>query len=402
MTETVRVEPNPTESGGVDLMSPEAAAAPQDIYRRMHKQCPVAHSLSHGGHVITRYEDVLQSFRDHKLFSSEMALHMGLGTERPMIPQQIDPPEQTRYRKILDNQFSRKRMKVLEPIMREQAAELLRTFADQETVEFNKAFAVPFPCRVFLSLMGLPQEDLDLFLEFKDNILRSQQIEPDATKAYYLRAATGKRIYAYFDKAFDRLSEAPEEDSILCYLLTVELDGKKLTRNELLDITFLFLLAGLDTVTASIGCFVSFLAQNPNRRQELVDDPSLIPNAVEELLRWETPVMSVPRVTKRECEISGVTIPENTMVSLQCGAANLDDEEFVDGDTVRWDRKFNRHLAFGGGVHRCLGSHLARMELQIMLEELLKHMPQFSLEPGKKPVYSPGIREVQVLPLKIG
>ena len=90
------------------------------------------------------------------------------------------------------------------------------------------------------------------------------------------------------------------------------------------------------------------------------------------------------------------------MVSLQCGAANLDDEEFVDGDTVRWDRKFNRHLAFGGGVHRCLGSHLARMELQIMLEELLKHMPQFSLEPGKKPVYSPGIREVQVLPLKIG
>jgi cytochrome P450 len=181
--------------------------------------------------------------------------------------------------------------------------------------------------------------------------------------------------------------------------LTAEVDGHRLTDNDILDICYLFLLAGLDTVTATLGCSVSYLAQHADHRDALVADPSLVPAAVEELLRWETPVPGVPRIATRDVEIAGETIAAGESVMCLIGAADVDPTEFPDPETIDFAREGNRHLAFGGGVHRCLGSHLARLELRVALEELHRRIPDYALKPGEEPRYTMGIRSVDYLPL---
>ncbi len=389
---------NPDSDGKVNLFSAEFAGCPQPVYKRMREQCPVAHDLLTGGPIVSRHEDVIWALRHPEIFSSEMDIQIALGTERPMIPQQIDPPSQTAYRRILDPQFSRRRMELIEPDVRAHARRLVEAFADDGECEFNSAFAIPLPCTAFLRLMGLPTEELDLFLELKDGIIRPQTKTDDPNEASEIRARTGKRIYAYFEKLIEERRSAKGDD-LMSHLVEVELDGRKLTNNEILDISFLLLLGGLDTVTATLGCSVAFLANHPDHRRRLVADPTLIPAAIEELLRWETPVMVVPRVAKRDIELHGVQIAEGQLVSLLLGASNGDDAEFTSAQTIDFDRERNRHLAFGAGPHRCLGSPLARMELRVALEELHARVPDYQVKPGETPRFSPGIREVQYLPL---
>ena len=213
-----------------------------------------------------------------------------------------------------------------------------------------------------------------------------------------VRRATGKRIYDYFDKVLDE-REVERRDDLLSQFLDAEVDDHSLTREDILDICYLFLLGGLDTVTASLGCMVSYLAQHPEQRQSLVDDPSLVPGAVEELLRWETPVPGVPRVLTEDIEVVGEQLLAGDRVTLLLGSANIDVTEFPEPTTVDFERPANRHLAFGGGIHRCLGSHLARMELRVALEEMHRRIPDYSIKPGETPKYTMGIRAVEHLPL---
>lgn len=393
---------NPTADGKIVQFSPEFAACPQPVYERMRRQCPVARDSFTGSPVISRHEDVVWALRKPELFSSEMELEMALGTARPMIPQQIDPPAQTRYRRILDPLFSRRRMEQIEPAVRAQASELIDGFFAAGECEFNQAFAIPLPCTAFLSLMGLPAEKLGLFLELKDGIIRPHMRTNDPGEAAQLRLETGKRIYAYFEDLIEERRRSSGGDDLMSFLVDAEVDGRKLTRHEILDICFLLLLAGLDTVTATLGCSVAYLAQHPEQREQLVADPSLVQAAVEELLRWETPVTAVPRVLRRDLTLHGVDMKAGELVSLLLGASNTDENEFEDPNCVHFDRERNRHLAFGGGPHRCLGSHLARMELRVALEELHRRIPDYRIKAGETPRFSPGIREVQYLPLVWG
>jgi cytochrome P450 len=279
----------------VNLTKPEFAARPQPVYARLHEHFRVATAFGIGAPLLSRYEDVVFALRHPKIFSSEMDIHMALGTERPMIPQQIDPPAQTSYRKILDSQLSRERVLALEPDIRRHANELIDRIADGGECEFDRAFAIPLPCRAFLAFMGLPQEDLELFLELKNGIIRPPVPPADLAAAYEFRANTAKRIYAYFERVIDERIAAPRDD-LMTYFTRAEVDGRKLSRNEILDVCFVFLLGGLDTVTATLGCSVAYLAANPAHRRRLATDPAVIPLAVEELLRWETPVMMLPRL----------------------------------------------------------------------------------------------------------
>ncbi len=393
--------PNPDpETRTVNLFDGELARCPQPVYQRMHAQCPVARAAMTNSPVISRYEDVIKGLRDPELFSSEMDMQMALGTERPMIPQQIDPPLQTRYRKLLDPHFSRKKMIELEPVIRADASALIDRFVDEGHCDFDPDFAIPLPCHAFLRLCGLPQEDLDLFLSLKNGIIRPQletkSIDMEVNKK--ARVETGHRIYAYFEDVIDDRKKSPRDD-LMTRLVQSEIDGHRLTRNDILDICFLLILAGLDTVTATLGCNIAYLAANPDQRRRISADPELIPNAVEELMRWETPVIAVPRVATRDVEIGGLEIEQGELVSFLIGAANLDEIEFPDAGAVDFDRERNRHLAFGSGPHRCLGSHLARMELRVAMEEWHRRIPDYAVEPGKAPRYSPGIREVMELPL---
>ncbi|MEE8165226.1 MAG: cytochrome P450, partial [Myxococcota bacterium] len=324
---------------------------------------------------------------------------MALGTERPMIPQQIDPPAQTRYRKLLDPLFSLRRSNDLAPKVREQANLLIDKFIDDGECEFDSAFAIPLPCTVFLYLLGLPLDELDLFLGIKDDIIRPHMKTEDLEEMVQVRKDAGQRLYQYFGKVIDERQTQPGGDDLMAAFLSFEIDGEKLTRNEILDICFLTLIAGLDTVTATLGCNIAYLASNPKQRQRLVEKPQLIPGAIEELLRTETPVTALPRIVKKDTTVSGVRLKADEMVTVVLGASNMDESHFDDPDKVDFERERNRHLAFGGGTHRCLGSHLARMELRVAMEEWHRRIPNYEIKPGETPTYSPGIREVQYLPL---
>ena len=413
-TKVPEAPPNPDPATGeVQLFSGEVAACPQAVYRGLVKECPVARVATFGTPVLSRYEDVKWALAHPEIFSSEMEKQMDLGTERPMIPQQLDPPRQTRYRKLLDPLFSRKRMRAFEPRVRERAGLLIDGFVAAGECEYDQAFAIPLPCSAFLEVMGLPQEDLGLFLELKDSIIRPwTRLSADEAQAssaedmvrlqdatHRIKHDAGQQIYRYFEDAL-ALSEKQSSEDLLGFLVRVEKDGVKLERTEQLDICFLLLIAGLDTVTATLGCNMVYLASNPEARRRLVADPTLLDGAIEELLRWETPVTGVPRLVKKEVTVHGVTLQPGEIVSLLLGASNLDEAEFDDPERVDFARGQNRHLAFGVGAHRCLGSHLARMELRVGLEEWHRRIPEYRLRPGAVPSYSPGIREVTYLPLE--
>ena len=188
-------------------------------------------------------------------------------------------------------------------------------------------------------------------------------------------------------------------DDLLSRFLDAEVDGERLSREDILDICFLFLIAGLDTVTSTLDCMFSYLAQHPEPRRLLVEDPSIIPAVMEELLRWETPVMGVARVAVADTELAGCPIHAGDQVMIMLGSANTDEAEFGDADVVRWDREVNRHLAFGGGIHRCLGSHLARQELRIALREWHRRIPEYRVADGHTLVYTPAIRSIDHFPM---
>jgi cytochrome P450 len=211
-------------------------------------------------------------------------------------------------------------------------------------------------------------------------------------------AETGDEIYAYFNAVLDTREKEPRDD-ILTEILNAKVDGEQLTREEVLDICFVFLLAGLDTVTDSLTCAFLYLAEHPTHRQQIVDDPSIIPGAVEELLRWETPVITANRICTQDTEVVGCPVNSGDMVSVNLGAANVDTAEFPDAFDVRFDREQNRHLAFGGGVHRCLGSHLARRELRVVLREWHRRIPDYEVKPGIELKYAVGLRSVENLEL---
>ncbi len=401
--------PNPDpESGEVKLFDPELARCPHHVYRKLLAERPVTRAALTKSPVISRYEDVVWALRNPEIFSSAMDLQMALGTERPMIPQQIDPPEQTRYRRLLDPHFSRRKMEALVPDIRHHAGALIDKFWDRGECEFDQEFAVPLPCTAFLSLCGLPLSDLEFFLRLKNGIIRPAAAYPEefaglsldesVEKGKEVRARSGREIYEYFTQVIED-RERERKDDLMTRLVHAEIDGEKLAHEEILDICFLLILAGLDTVTATLGCNIAYLASNPEQRERIVADPALIPSAVEELLRWETPVTGVPRLVRRDVKLHDFEIKEGELVTLLLGASNLDDEHFQHAEDVDFGRERNLHLAFGAGPHRCLGSHLARMELQVAMEEWHRRIPDYAIKPGEKPTFSPGIREVMYLPI---
>ncbi|MDO8363045.1 MAG: cytochrome P450 [Actinomycetota bacterium] len=341
--------------------------------------------------------------RSHELFSS--ASDMPLGNVRPLIPLNIDPPQHSKYRKILDPLFAPKAMDRIEDDVRARANKFIDEFIDRGEVNFSEEFAEKFPSAVFLGLMGLPWDQLETLMGLRDGILHPERFDPQVTvdpmARFTVMNETGQRIYAYFNEQLDAREAIPTDD-ILNHFITAQVDGERMSRNEILDLCYLFLIAGLDTVSDSLTCMFAYLATHPEHRAQIVDDPAIIPSAVEELLRWESPVpYGVPRVATRDVVLpNGATITEGTAVTVSYGGANIDPSEYADWDTVRFDRDANRHIAFGGGVHRCLGSHLARRELRIALGEWHSRIPVYGLKAGHEQLeFPPGLRHVKDLTL---
>ncbi len=399
-TDTSVEEGNPLSG-----MDPEMAAHPQPVFKLMRDDMPVMEmdmGMGSGrGVLLSRKEEIDQALRHPEIFSSNMDA-VDLKNKRPMIPLQIDPPEHKKFRKLLDPLFAPRKMALLEDEVSALVNRLIDRFIDRGEVDFAKEFSIPFPSQVFLTLLGLPLDELDRFLVMKDGIIRPDHV---TGKLYGSRAVNeyqqkvADSVYDYFDEILDQ-REVERRSDLLSLFLDAEVEGDRLSREDILDICFLFLIAGLDTVTATLDCMFSFLAQHPEHRRQIVEDPGVIPNAIEELLRWETPVMGVARVAVEETELGGCPIHKGDAVMIMLGSANTDEAEFPDADVVRFDREVNRHIAFGGGIHRCLGSNLARLELRVALREWHKRIPEYEVEPGHTLVYTPSIRSIEHFPMR--
>jgi cytochrome P450 len=391
-------------SGPMAAMGPDMAANPQPVWKMLRDDMPVMpiEDLPSGkGVLLSRKEEIMEALRHPEIFSSNMDA-VDLKNKRPMIPLQIDPPDHKKFRKLLDPIFAPRKMQAMDDEVSALVNNLIDGFIDKGELDFAQEFSVPFPSEVFLTLLGLPLDELDTFLTMKDGIIRPDHV---TGKLYGSKEASDYQqkiadsVYDYFDKVLDK-REVTRQDDLLSLFLDAEMEGDSLTREDILDICFLFLIAGLDTVTATLDCMFSFLAQHPDHRRQLVEDPSLIPNAIEELLRWETPVMGIARVAVSDTELGGCPVHAGDQVMVMIGSANTDEAEFPDGDVVRFDREVNPHIAFGGGIHRCLGSHLARLELRVALREWHKRIPEYEIEEGHTLVYTAGIRSIDHFPMR--
>ena len=322
---------------------------------------------------------------------------LGLGGHYVAIPLALDGAEHTKWRRLLDPLFTPKKVAALEDRVRARAVELLDRIYDTHAVDVYKEWCEPLPSSIFLSIMGIPAEELTHFLGFKNVILSAgQTVQPTLAE----REAAFTDCEAWFSAEFDRREKAGDYgEDVIGWLLTVEVEGRRIAREELLGICNLFMIAGLDTVAASLACILAHLARHPERRQAVLDNPALWPTAIEELMRFESPVTGGSRFALEEVELPSGTIGGSTLANVSWSAANLDPEFFPEPLEVRLDRSPNPHIAFASGFHRCLGSHLARMELRAALQEWHRRIPHYDVAPGTTLTYSGNPRTPRPLPL---
>lgn len=391
------IDTQAAETMGADLAAALAVAEPQAVYSAITAS-PML-SLPGGMFVVGAASSVDALTRNHHVRGSGAIGNTG-GAERPLIPLDIDRPEHTKYRKLLDPIFAAKAIAHLESDVRELADELIDTFIERGHADIYDEFCAILPSTIFLRLMGIPASDLNYFLDFKNDLLRDFPGETARAREERMKAA-GKRCYSYFDAVLDdREANGIAGEDLLGRFLSAEVDGHRLTRENILDICYLLMIAGLDTVAASLSCIIAWLARHPEERRRVVADPAMWPDAIEELMRWETPVPGGTRTPTEEMRIGGEIVPAGTHVSVLWAAANVDPEKFNDPLTVDLTRRPNAHYSFAAGFHRCLGSHLARMELRAALDQFHKRIPEYRIPDGIELTYEAlPVRLARPLPL---
>jgi cytochrome P450 len=347
---------------------------PFPIWDEMRKRCPIAHTERFMGvYFPSRYEDVRAVAYDTEHFSSRRVVVRETPPPRiPAPPITSDPPEHRPARMVLLPPFTPDAVKKLEPRARALCNELIDEFAARGTADAAVEYAQEIPVRLIAHMLGLPESDGDLYRKWIKMIL-----EDGITDIGVVIQAAGEMQHYFTQHVHERL-EQPGDD-LISYLNGVEFKGEKLTTENVIGSLRLLLIAGIDTTWSGIGSCIWHLATHPEDRRRLVQDPALMPTAVEEFLRAYAPVTMAREVVK-ETQINGCTFRPGEMVLLSFPAACRDPAMFPDADRVIIDRKENRHAAFGLGIHRCVGSNLARMEMTVALEELLKRIPEFSLD----------------------
>jgi hypothetical protein len=366
---------------GYDLYEGPYAEDPRPAWRAMREAgCPVAHSGLHGGSWLpVRYADMRDIARNPGQFSSR-AIETGgqvppAGGGLPTPPVTSDPPRHKPDRDLVLPFFKPARVAALEPFIREVARERIAALRADGGGDAVAGYARHLPMTVLTKILGVPREDAPRFIDWTAGIVRLGPLDQAR------RVAVIKDIMGYLGAHYDDRLAHPSDD-LISYMAHAERDGERVSRQYALGVLFLIAIAGADTTWSAIGASVWHLGSHPADRDRLVTEPKLIPVAVEELLRVYAPA-TMARVTTCPVTLGGREIPEGDRVLLPYPAANRDPEVFDDPDTFLVDRARNRHLAFGTGVHRCLGAGLARLELTVTVEEWLRAMPAFLVpDPG--------------------
>lgn len=343
---------------------------------------------------VMRMADIVDLTHRPEVRSTPAARDAFLGAPEALIPLQIDGDAHRNYRRLLDPLFAPRAVAKLEAQVRRLADGLIDRFARRGTVEFYEELCVPLPCTIFLELLGLPLDDLEFLLWFKDGVIRPR----DET---HRAEASGRMVEYLFRVLEEREAEETVRDDLIGGFMNAEVDGQRLSREEVMNIIFVLVFAGLDTVSASLSCFVAWFARHPDARQSVITDPALLPHAIEELLRYESPVPAITRFATEDFDLDGEHIHAGDSLQLLLCVANLDAAAIPDPLSVDFTRGTKSHIDFGTGVHRCLGSHLARMELRVALEALHARIPDYAIDPEQPPAYhnDGGVRTVEPLHL---
>ena len=358
------------------------------VYRTLRDEYPV-YETPDGAFVLSRFEDVWNAVNDPSSYSSA-----GVAEAGQLQPQMIymDPPNHTSLRRLVSRAFTPKRVADLEPRVRAVADELLTKMAVAHGGDLVHEFASPLPSTMMSVLIGVPDEHRSAFGGWIEAFLEVTSPEDIAGRA--------TNIYSLFGSLLAQRRDEPADD-LMSALLAARVDGDSLSDDDLLGFCFLLLVAGNDTTTSLIGNGVELLARHQDQRAELAAAPSLIPAAIEEMVRIESPTQALPRTAMRDVELHGATIPAGSRVMLLWGSANLDDREFPDPEVFDIHRGAARHLGFGHGIHVCLGAALARLEARVAFEELLARSPQYELDGEPERYVSNWARAWRLLPVHL-
>ena len=383
-------------------LEPEWAADPYVIQDDLRQRCPVARTERFGGAWLpTRYDDVAAIAYDTERFSSRSII---VSNFRPPVelapiggspPISSDPPFHHDARKLLLPAFTKTAVLKLEPETRAFCHELIDAFDGADVVDAAQQYAEHIPMRVAADMLGFPHEDAPQFREYIETTLEGVNLPPDE------RIAKMSQLFEYLLAQIHDHLENPRDD-LTTYLINAELYGQKLDAWHIAGTMALLLIAGIDTTWSAIGASLWHLAKTPEDRRRLAGEPELLPTAMEEFLRAYGPV-TMARLVKEDMHWQGVDMKKEDWVLLSFPAANRDPEKFDRAGDVVIDREINKHAAFGLGIHRCLGSHLARMELRVALEVWMQRIPEFSLADPDAVTWATGqVRGPRRLPVRIG
>jgi cytochrome P450 len=383
-------------------LEPEWSADPYPIQNDLRQRCPIARTGRFGGGWLpTRYEDVAAIAYDTEHFSSRAIIVSNFRPPRELAPVggsppiSSDPPFHHDARKLLLAAFTRTAVTKQEPATRTFCHSLIDAFKGQDVVDAAAQYAQHIPVRVIAGLLGFPPQDGPQFREFVEDLLEGINLPAEE------RIARVSRLFDYLLAQVHDHVDNPRED-LTTYLINAELHGRKLDPSHVVGTMALLLIAGIDTTWSAIGASLWHLAKTPQDRVRLVADPQLLPTAMEEFLRAYAPV-TMARLVKKDMHWRGADMKTDDWILLSFPAANRDPAQFDRAGQVVIDREINRHAAFGLGIHRCVGSHLARMELRVALEAWLERIPVFSLDDPSAVTWSAGqIRGPRTLPLRIG
>jgi cytochrome P450 len=360
----------------------EIHSDPYPVYEHMRRECPVFHNEDFDFWALFRFDDVQAALKDWQTYTTREGtfLKHEIATMREFMPEEgkfldMDPPRSVQLRRLLRDAFAPEAIQLMEGEIRSLVIELIDRFATKGSADLIREFASPLPVTIISGMIGISAEDQDDVSEWSHRMFDRNPDDGKATPEAY---EAGHRLREYFNAMIEDRRLTPRAD-IMTQLVQAEVDGAPLTVNEIVGMALLLYAAGNDTTGLLIGSTLLLLGQRPDERERLIRDPSAIPAAIEEVLRYESPICQDVRTTTRDVEVGGTTIPAGKNVILVLGSANRDEGVFPQGEDMDLTRNIKRHLAFGEGVHFCLGAQLARVEARIAIEEFLKRVPEYEI-----------------------